>query len=204
MKKQTWCIVILFVCGVIVCASPGHRTKCLAQMGWPVYTPNVLSAPLLEYIQAASLPGSIMVSGCWGYPWYAIPGDYPLPANAWSSKSYYMFYPPIGWFNNNSIYPFWNIYNVADALRDFPNAAALADSPAMWINLPRERFLFNPDPLSYYLAGGVHFFSGAVLGPYMLSSQNNPSIDPMILRYLSLMGLFDYAVPSWLAALPTP
>lgn len=204
IKNQIRCAAILFALGVIMFASSSaYRTNCLAQMGWPAYTQNVLSDPLLQYIQAATFPGSIIVSGCWGYPWYTVPGDYPLPSNSWSSKSYYMFYPPIGWFDNISIYPFWHIYNVADVLHDFPNVMALVDSPAMWKTLSKYRFLFNPDPLSYYLAGGVNFFSGAVLTPYLIASQNNPGIDPAILKYLSLMGLFDYAVPERLITLPT-
>jgi len=174
---------------------------CLAQAGWPAYTQNVLFDPIVEYIQAATLPGSIMVSGCWGYPWFSVPWDFMLPSNAWSNKNYYMFYPPIGWFDHN-IYPFWHVYNVADPLRDFPNFFTLMDNPGTWMELPWDMLFNCTDPICYYLSGGIHFFSGAVMAPYGLLANNNPSIDPMLLRYLSLMGLFDYDIPSRLAFLP--
>ena len=55
-----------------------------------------------------------------------------------------------------------------------------------------------------FTMGGIHFFSGAVSAPYLIQVSNNPSLDPMLLKYLSLIGLFDYDVPLSLAALPAP
>ena len=202
MGKTKSFFLILFIFFTVVCLFlVSSINTCPAQGGWPAYTPNVLTDPIIQYIQAASFPGSIMVSGCWGYPWLSIPGDYSSPTTGWSTKKWYMYYPPIGWFDSE-IYPFWHIYNVADPFRDFPNFPAMMDNPGTWLEIPRSQWLTCTDPICYYLAGGVHFFSGAVTAPYMALQGNNPSLDPMLLRYLSLMGLFGYDIPPHLASLP--
>lgn len=204
MKKIKLPFIILFTCIAILCLTSILNTyTCLAQGEWPAYTQNVLLYPIIQYIQAATLPGSIIVSGCWGYPWFTMPGSYFPPSTNWFKKSYYMYYPPIGWFDSY-IYPFGHIYNVADPYRDFPNISVLINNPATWATLPLDMFLNCTDPICYYLGGGIHFFSGAVSTPYLISVNNSPSIDPALLKYLSLMGLFDYNVPSRLAPLPLP
>ena len=87
-------------------------------------------------------------------------------------------------------------------MHDFPNFLTLVDNPGTWVDLPWHMLFTCTDPICYYLASGIHFFSGAVLAPYGLLAGNNPSIDPMLLRYLNLMGLFNYDIPSRLAVLP--
>jgi hypothetical protein len=69
------------------------------------------------------------------------------------------------------------------------------DNPGTWVDLPMSMLLTCTDPICYYLGGGIHFFSGAVTSPFAILEGNNPSIDPILLKYLSLMGLFDYNVP---------
>lgn len=202
MKKQKLFFLILVTCfAIFILISISDNNTCLAQGSWPPYTQNVLLDPIVQYIQAATLPGSVMVSGCWGYPWFSVPWDYPYPSNGWSTKKYYMYYPPVGWFDNY-LYPFLHIYNVADPLRDFPNFSALRDNPGIWPELSLDMLLNCRDPICFYLGGGIHFFSGAVTTPFAGLEGNNPSIDLMLLKYLSLMGLFDYDVPSRLAILP--
>ncbi len=162
MRKQKLFFLILFICITTCClTSFSANNTCLAQATWPAYTQNVLLDPIIQYIQAASFPGSIMVSGCWGYPWFSVPWNYPYPSNAWSNKKYYMYYPPIGWFDDY-LYPFLHIYNVGDPLRDFPNYSVLMDNPGTWIDLPLNMLLTCTDPICFYLGGGIHFFSGAV------------------------------------------
>lgn len=199
MKRQERIILVIFISAFIFCFVLGNL--CLAQENWPVYTNNVLYDSLIDYIQSATIPGSIIVSGCWGYPWFAVAGNYPLPSNSWSKKNYYMFYPPIGWFKD-FIYPFWNIYNVANPYQDFPNFSVLMDNPGMWPALPFEMMLDCRDPICYYLGGGIHMFSGAASIPYLILMRNNPSIEPSLLTYISLMGLFDYEIPPRFAYLP--
>lgn len=203
MKKQKLFFFILFICiTIFMILSPISDSHiCQAQGTWPQYTQNVLQDPIIQYIQSASFPGSIMVSGCWGYPWFSVPWDYSYPTSTWNTKKYYMYYPPMGWFDEY-LYPFLHIYNVADPLRDFPNFSVLMDNPGTWIDMPVDMLLRCSDPICFYLSGGIHFFSGAVTSPYAMMEGNNPSIDLMLLRYLSLMGLFDYDVPYRLAFLP--